>query len=524
MTIAEWQLSGPGLLSVQQGNLLGVDYTTGVDTRWEGVACLGPLISTLSLSAAGGTPANVNGFAVAPLTMQAAGPFLYAIRGTKWAKVKLTSGVNALTLSSDDTEGALTEAATSILYTKSAAGTEEISIGMDDTPYHVITAVGSGATDTDAANTGGYQARILASADSVSAAKQIALLGRGTTSVQNLAQQVTLTGTVTMAAPTVTTRATMSGESIIFTGFALDAEFWIVGTSNGPYYLDEKLREFRPLIDELDQNTAHCVNMAQWSLLGPGVLIPLARSTRKSQDLRGGSVGPEVYRENTSPVTGACTAFAGSELWGYMPFYNAVTDRTYLCAVRPRLPGDWHGYPLSYFPIADLGAGIECRAMAYTGTTGSRTMPMVALGRDSDMGYFNEGRINRFIDDTSYTYAASGTLYLTELRQEPHKWKEVEWIRLETEGCTSARTVTVKLRVVSGRGVATTVQVGAPITSDGWHHLRVKRGQGLENARFIKPQIEFSTNSSAASPKVKGTLLISYKATDPALDGSGVNP
>ena len=279
MPVSRWRVDGPALLSEQQyeGGPLGCDYTEGIDCRWPGRMVLGPLMTVLDCAAAGGTVANTNGFAVAPVSMQAAGPFLYAIRGTKWAKIKITAAAAALTLSSDDTEGALGEAATDIEYSRNAAGTEEIIIGMDNTAARVITTVGAGATDTDAAVTGNYKWRIIGLAGSVSAAREVACFGRGTGTPQNLAQQVTLSTTVTLVTPTVTLRSTMGGEPIVFTGFAMDGDFWIVGTSNGPYYIDPNFNTFRPLIDELDQDNAHCGQMTTWRLLGPAVLIPLKR-------------------------------------------------------------------------------------------------------------------------------------------------------------------------------------------------------------------------------------------------------
>ena len=109
--------------------------------------------------------------------------------------------------------------------------------------------------------------------------------------------------------------------------------------------------------------------------------------------INGASFGPETYPENTSPVSGTNTAFAYSDRWAYFVFYNTANDISYLCAARDRARQDWHGHAVSWFPLATLGAGIESHAALYTGTEGNtdRTLGMIVLGRDSDIGWFDEG-------------------------------------------------------------------------------------------------------------------------------------
>ena len=511
--MAEWQVYGPQLASFEVGEngYLGIEYVDNCDTRWEGMLTLGPLLTTLDCAARAGTLANVNGFAVAPITMQAAGPFLYGSGGTKWPKIKLTGGVSALTLSSNGSEGALGEASTCVLYTKNAAGTEEVSFGMANTAYRVVTVVGSGATDTDSANASGLIYSILSAAGSDSANRQIACLGRGSGTPHNKVDQITLSGTVTMATPSATTRATIAGEAITFTGFSLDGDRWLLGTSNGTYYLDEQAQAFSPTMEELDNDTAHCAQMGRWSTFRNRVIIPLRRSLRYSKNvIEGSSVGPESYRENTSPIAGTCTAFTSSERWGYMPFYNPVLDRTWLCAVRPRQGGDWHGYDLSYFPIANLGAGIESRAAIYTGTQGNtaRTMPLVVIGYDTDIASFDEGRVDFFPNDTGYKYAASGTAYFTEMRRQGTANKDIDFFIVETADCSATQTVTLSVTGKDENGTSSTTQVGGPITTNGRHKIQVRGRTDVARVRWPKPQIALATGSSAASPKVLSLACI----------------
>lgn len=517
---AEWVPWGPAFLTDEQGDIgkLGVDYTDSVDTRWEREAVLGPLVTVLDCSAAGGTPANTNGFTVAPTSMQANGPYLYAIRGTKWAKIKLESAATDLTLKSDGSETALGSAATSILYTSNAAGTEEISIGMRGTAFRVITAVGSGATDTHAANTAGAAYSIIAKAASSSANRDICLLGAGTSNTQeNRVAQITLAGTATMKSTATVLRATIAGEPIRFTGFALDGDKWLLGTSNGPYYLDSTFQEFRPLIEELDNDLGHCNQMGVWGALNSTVIIPLKRSTRTSKNLSGRSIGPEVYRENGSPLQGTVSAFTSSERWGYFVIYNPVLDQSWICAARPTFESDWHQYPLSFFPIAKLAAGVESNAAYWVGTQGGRTLPMVVFGNDSNVCYLGEGRLDKFQDDTSYKYASSGTLYLTRMKRQPESYKNVLWFDVETSGCSSTQTVTLYVETTDRYGNAATTQVGGPISSNGIHRLRVSSDAPIDMARDIKPKLVFATGSSGASPKVIAKVRMAYQLKEMAL-------
>ena len=518
--IAEWTPWGPAFLTEEQGEVgkLAVDYADNIDTRWDRQTMLGPLVNVLDCGAADasggspaatGTPANTNGFAVAPVEAQAAGPFLYAIRGTKWAKIKLTSGTNAPTLSSTGAETALGEAATSILYTKGDGGGHEITVGMRNTNYRVITAVGSGATDT--CTNGSYKGTIVARAASSSAYRDIAVLGKVAGTYENSVSMITLSGLAAMATTVPVTRANLSGESISFTGFALDGDKWIIGTSNGPYYLDSSFQEFRPLIEELDNDTAHCNQMGVWGALNSSVIIPLKRSTRISKNLSGRSIGPEVFTENGSPIQGTVTAFAPSERWGYFVVYNPVLDQSWICAARPTFQSDWHQYPISYFPIAKLGAGIESRAAYWVGTQGGRTMPMMVFGYDDDVAWIDEGRIDRFIDDSSYKYASSGTLYLTKMKRQPDAYKEILWFDVETDGCSDTETITLSVDVTDRYGNSYTIQVGAPIVSDGIHRLRVPQDSPINMARDIKPRVAFARgNTTTATPKIVAKIRMAY--------------
>lgn len=518
MPRAEWLVDQPAFLSYEQitpgsgdpnaGGLLAVDYTDNIDTRWRGQACLGPKVTNIDLSGLGGTTANVNCGAIAPSSMNATGPFLYMGRGTDPAKVKLSD------MSSVDSGISAAEAITSMIYSKSAAGTEEIAYGMDNTPYGVITTVGN-TTDTTSTNDQSYKIRIFgyAGADPNSDTGQIAGFGRGSGTPQNKAFQNVLSGSVTMDASNWQQRAVFAGESLVFTGFVLDGRAWLVGTDKGPYYLNADFKRFVPLIEELARSTNHCRGMFRWSVYNGFAFIPLQRSLRTSKNVAyGASVGVETYRENRSPVQGQHTGGAASERWAYLPVYNPITDQAYLCAARPRQDGDWHQQQLSYYPIVKLASGEECNYVTYTGTEGGRTLPTVVFGRDSNAAYFGEGRVDYFPSDTSYEYASTGSLYLTELRRSPNKLKVPRRFRFYAEDLGTSETIAIKVKLDGGseqtiETVSNTYRGGA----DGWVDVRLGETEARSYAGFrIQPVLTFASGTATASPRIVSNFEMEY--------------
>ena len=511
-----WDFHQPHFLSIQgsDSSRLGVDYADGVDTRWPDQVTLGPHIQSLSLSAAGGTAANVNG--IADSGGMNATAYLYLIRGTKWAKVRASD----MTLISDGTETALAEDATCILRTSNGT-TEEISIGMNATAYRVISTVSALATDTHSANNEGQVARILARA--FPGNRIFAGQPSGTVIKQNDLRSAT------MDASAYTTRATLTGENLRFTGFALDGKYWIVGTSNGPYVFNNDDLRFRPIIEEIDNTLnasasgwQNCTNMMYWSFAG--VLCPLTKRLRRIVNIDGGeSVGPEAFVEwNRSPVQGYATAQAGSDQWLYAVFLNPVTGLSWLCAGRPREAGDWHSNFLSWYVIAQLSSA--CDALYYAGQLGGRTLPTFIGGAGSNAMFWGDGRLSVYPDDTSYPYAASGTVYLTKIRFGPQLRGKLKGIRLKTANLSSARTIAINV-AVDGRAAA---QFGATLNDanahqDGWHGVDDFLGEQFEGEEF---QISLTFTGSAAgattSPKVIGDLDAVFDVTEWAGPYAGV--
>jgi hypothetical protein len=511
--LGEWQLAKPALNSVENieggEGPLTVSYTANVDTRFDDVV-LGPLVTTVSCAgadAAGGgsvgTPATANCFAFSE-SMEAK-QYMVVGRGTKLAIIDLSDR-------SQDADGTMAgagapfAAVTDLFFTLSAAGTEEISVGFDDTIYQVITAI-SGTGITSSANNESMKFRIFGHGGSDAAAGVIAGLGRASGTPMNKVYSNTLSGSTTMDASAWQSRATISGEAFTFTGFALDGRFWLVGTSNGLYFLDSDGQRYRSLMEEVpnDPDAIAGFGLQGISYLGPGVLAPLTRSLRLCQSLNSRSVGVEMFRNNTSPVQGRYGRAGASELWIYLPIYNTITGESYICAVRPRQPGDGHGNELSFYPIIELDT-LESKFCVFSEHKGGVTRPTMWAGSGSNVIYWEEGNLPRFPDDTGYVYATSGTLYGTKLRRQPWKKKKVETIELTTSGCNATNYIVVDIVYVDHMGVEQTVRCGGRIESNGHHSVEVP---GKIEAHEFYPKLTFTGSGSTSTPRVKyGNLRV----------------
>lgn len=499
MPVVEWEVHGAALNAQEptDGGRLTVSFTENVDTRFHEYAMLGPLVNTVDCSPAGGTTANANGAALSH-GMNAT-EYLYVTRGTKWAKIQMSN----FSLISDGSETALSEKATDILYTESSNGTEEISIGMAATEYQVITAVSGGVTDTHSANNDGQVCRVFGRMGGEASKPRIAG-ANGQKILQN-----TLQDSVTMDSPTWQIRATFPGD-ITPTSIALDGTFWIPGTDEGPYYLNNDFQVFTPLIPEIGKDEDNCRIQKQYTFMG--LLQGLTTGTRVQNAVTSGqSVGPEVFETNSSPIQGRMTGFAATERWGYMALHNDVDGDTYICAIRPRQFGAWHNKPLSFYPLIKL-TSTACEFMAFTDKAGGRTNPTMVGGSDDDVIWFTLGRIANEYEDGNYQFASSGAWYGTEMTRERLYDKNPKVFELETEGCDSGKTVTVKLKV-DGEDA---VRCGSPITKNGLQ--RVKVPTRLQGRRF-QPVLEFATDNSSQSPKVRGALRMKYDRYPVEVDG-----
>ena len=481
---------------------LSISYTDGADSRWGEELWLGPAWNQVDLSGVGGTPANTSGFADSG-SMNAT-VFLYVIRGTRPAKVQISNWdvqtTNPATLSA---------AATDIIKTKSADDTEEISFALGaGNPYEVITAVANiDVADTVSANDESFDADKFFEAYP---ADIIAALGQGAGTTDNLVAANEIAGSVTMDASAYATKVTMTSDFTFMSG-GLDGIFWAIGTDRGVYVVDSQFLKFRPLIPNMGRSEFNCFSMNAspfWGLMF--TTTSGLRYMRTIHDSR--SIGPDFIANNTSPVKGPITGLAGDGEWDYANVYNVTTGDTYLCAFRPRIPGEpaSTGTPASWFTLHKYASSARSNALFNLDTrAGTLTNPVLVGGEGSDMGYITKGRVGRWMDDSNYTFATSGTAYLTELRMPGGKKGIVTRVGFRAENLSAARTVTLKISV---DGV-TAVQVGASATEqtpDQWHWYEVP--DRLAGHR-IQPQVDL-VGTSGSSPRAVGDIIVEYEEED----------
>ena len=509
--VAIWKVSGPNLNSFEvledgEPGLLSVDYSTGIDTRWTDVACLGPATTVVDCST-GDTLAvgTTNGLALTG-TLNGTNKYVYVIRGREPKKVRFTNWT------AYDSGYNLGEAATSILYTKSANATEEISIGMAATTYHVVSAVGTdAAADTASANNEALQNRIMGAAPD-------RIVGLGGQTIRSNA----LTGTVTMDASAYTTEDTLAGYNVTPTGFAVDGDIWVLGYDNGPWTYDVNADTFFPIMPEAQRSTNNCLGMTTWYPLG--VIIPMSRGLRYLKHGSGEGIGPERFLNNTSPVSGRATAVSGTDHWLYVIFYDEPNDDSYLCAGRPRQPGDNHPYPLSWYVLKQF-TDTKCQALlnVHDGE-GALTNPAIVGGHADDIFYVTLGRYYREIDDANYRFQTAGILYLTEMRREPGIIKDLVAIELTTSACDATNTVTLGFSVDGGAytdlsgtlDYTSGATLNGVINTNGHQRLLFVDNSNVPHTwsagRRVKPRLTFAASANTASPKVEGDLRLHYKA------------
>ena len=499
LQVARWQLSGPAFNSYSEStDYLSVDYTINVDTRFADGPVLGPLRNDISLSGAGGTPTTVSVIESSKDANASGHKFVYFARGDRLCKVRPSSW---------NVENATTtaEAITDIRYTKNAAGTKEISAMMAGSVMEVVTtcADGGGTDTTTVVST--TTARV----GNYGFPKDRIFLGNG-----QAINQVVLSGSVTMAAPVVTTITTVA-DAVTFTSIERDGDDMIFGTNRGPFFLDTVLNQYRAIVPGMDADNDNCRGMKEWPYLG--IIIPLAYGARYYRQGAGRSIdsGNVNFPRNTSPVMGGWSAFDfnSNTSWAYCVVYNSVTTDSYLCAVTTSKPNI---LPLDYYPIAKFTA-TQCKALKFIGTELLTTNPTLVGGYGTDAFYMTLGRLQREIDDTNYRYEASGTLYGTEWRVPEGYEADVEFIEFETASCATGKTIAASISF-DGQ---TAVTYGAAVNSSSYPNARVRLyPPSQQKGSRIKPQWDYATDASTTSPQIKnGVAYLGYKLRPKAIDG-----
>jgi hypothetical protein len=500
-----WRIDGPHLNSyADDGGYLGVDYTIDVDTRWNDLAMLSPQRNVVDLSThdSGGTLENAHkGVHATGSSLE----WIYILRGSRPAKVRLDT--MALVNSGIFT----TEVMTDVLVTKSENGTYEVTFACDNTTLLVVTTIGS-TTDTTSNNDETQEFRILGRGAKKGTSQQIIGLG-GNAHHQGIYSNI-MSGSVTMDASAWTLLTTLMGDDLTFTGFGLDEDYQIIGTSKGPYYFNENRLTYWPMFEQMrmDESLEHCRVIAHWYALG--AIICLRDGLRWFKAGSSESFGIQRYFRNTSPVRGRPTGVAGDDRWLWVNHYDEENDVTWVTAYTERRPGDPGTEMMVPYVVHKLD-GVASRFLTNVGNAnGSRTNPAMVGGHDGNMYYFVRGReMAREYVDANYRFQPFGEWYGTEWRGIPRKWKEVKFFEFETENCDADQTITVSVSV-DGESYVTLGMVN----TNGVQRVYLPTEQ--VGGWRIKPKLAFA-GTATNSPRVRGPLRMGYDAAqDYPVDGA----
>ncbi len=489
--IAEWMPWGP-LFKSWEGDdgALAVSYTNGLDTRYDGRLALGPGFVSISLAGVGGTVANAN--AIAMIRETALNVWhVYVARGTQTADILGST----LAVSTKASPAALPERVTSLLVTLSASGARELSEGMAATAYRVRTTIAATPTaDTVATNSGPTIISILAQADDRVAGLQ------GQYAYGNI-----LTGTTTMVAP-VWNQVGRYDQDIVPTGFAMNRNFWMWGTNRGILMLNSLLNRFVLTFVGLspDPNVARAMKTIPWL----GTIIPMKTAVRQYDFIVSQTVGPERFGGNESPIKGTIMGQGFDERWAIWAYLNVITGTTYFLAVRPRMPGENHAHPLSFYCIGSTTNA--CEVVECLGTiNGAQTQPIWMVGDGPNVRYFKAGLSDRWIDDPGYQFATSPqSAWLTELRRFPDEDKKILWVDFECINASVTQNIQIGFILVDARGgVSPTITV---VNTNRSGRQRWEVSDELVARRF-QPVVTMVTGNASVSPQIIGKIRVGFR-------------
>lgn len=518
--VALWHSDGPNLYSQEdvsetrpEGHL-AVDYCDGTDSRWSSRLTLGPELKPLSLSSLDQsfpmTFLNVSaaldsgiGLDATPISGSVNDIVLTpgAITTEAWiyyARDGYVTKVNAITLAVAETH-AMTDSVTALLATQTPGNLREVSVGLQTSPYQVIAPIATtGTLDTYTANTGSAVANVFGT-DPLRVVRGY-MSGGQTVFAGNA-----LTSVVTMGAPAWFDVTTITGQSVVPTGFTTDGSRWVMGTSGGPYYIDPSLGQPYELLPSLGHNTENARQLFYWEFLG--AIIMTRYGVRYQRGTTGKSFGVETFEGNRSPVQGYVTAADGSQRWLYTAVSNTITGNTWLVAwhtdsreTRQTATGP---VVMSPFVIGRIPSSQPSRAMQWIGTANQlRTSSLLTMGAGSDALTMIAGETPQEIDDPNYRYQASGDAYMTEMRRFPHLLKDVEALEFEASGCTTNNYITPSITVYGDTSSATTTVNGSAtgvndtIKTNGYQRRLFVDNAGNPltsvSGRRVKPKFSFT--------------------------------
>lgn len=525
---AEWRVDGPAFNSFEdtrfgQG-VLSTDYNDNTDGRWSNLLMLAPAFTSIDCGTNDSSDTVADAHDSALATSANGGHFLYVARGTR--STKLLVGATSLTLETTGSfqlgSGAAGYVVTSLISTRNATGATEVSLGVGTGVYEVITTVAnSTGSDTHSANNESKTARIFGQADD-----RVVGLG-GADDERRVAGNI-LSGSVGMDASAWADIADIDGpQTLQFTGFAMDRQLMVLGTSKGPYIINRQFGRFFPVRDDMAHNTENCRHMTQW--FDPvNLSIPLVDSLRRMVNGSSESWGIETFTRNTSPVQGYVTGQDGNARWFRTAYYDVVTDDSWIVDWRVTRYGDPEpDHVMQPFVVGHF-TDTNVRFMRWLDTVdGTMTNPHWVMGYNDDIAIQRAGRsayLTNEYKDANYVFQTSGAWYGTEMRRHDNMVMDFEFVELTSDDCDSNDTVTIGFSTNGGTSYTSLTgtldysggsTLNGVINTDGYQKVLLVDNSNVPLAtatgRVFKPKLTLAAGAATASPKVIGKLRLTYR-------------
>lgn len=462
-------------------------YAENIDARWPGMLIMGPLVTTVTLTADG-----TNRVSSIFEQVSGANTYLYVLHGRYCSRIDLTNDTEVAIPNPADADGI--DFGSSVVATKAVA--------FQDDANAVMTYVGfSGSTNIyEFSGTAWTQATDNVDAlywtkDWSDAANSYRVWrALGTNSVRTCP-----TGSDPLLDASWSTAWTVGDTSAAITGMvAADYNVVFVAKRDGLYRLDPTGRNHN-VLDSVGflRDADNGVNVG-WD--GHAICYPhllgLLEYEPGSNEIR--AIHPGAATGNRSPVRGIVTAQAFAGIWHWVAIYNG-TD-TYLLAGRyptagEALPPGWVG-PKIWHPLVKL-ASVRCDALHFSGLT---SPPRLWFGSGVNVAYIRipkSGDVAAEADTGNLRFAASGSIYLS-----PRDWvqpgapKALLGVDIENVGLSTSTYVDAYWRLDGGGW-----QHWGRATERGRTTLRLPSGTWRPNQAELR--FDVTNGDTTATPRIK---------------------
>ncbi len=234
------------------------------------------------------------------------------------------------------------------------------------------------------------------------------------------------------------------GSSITSMGSSADIVY--IGKTDGLHALDNS-GDAPCLTPELRAypDAANCANMRSWHGLW---LVPHIRGFYSYQELgdsgfRITPLGPNHDLDVDNPIRGRITAMVGDDRWLYAAIWNGTT--AYILAGREAKEEEQKYGPMIWHPLCTAGDA----AVGAMHISTLRSYPALWFASGTTIKYF---KLPVYSDDpqtdTTYTYASSGSIYLSfQNWQSPATAKVFKSLEIETDNASTFTGLSVYYKI-----------------------------------------------------------------------------